>query len=299
MRKEEFFEILGELDDKIVVHAKSTGKKEPHWKIWGAMAACVCFTVIAVASFHMFQPDGFHAMIADYTAHTTVHYAAVHMEEKTAVYHEVSIDSSKLEKYMGEEYQQDKDGTWYYPAGAENLKYLLRQNGEGILSLWVFSDFIVEEGASYTYGDVLDTIYGVDSAEDFISITAAPSDSNNTDIGKAIQEQIGISVYTDRKDMEDFYDIIVDVVCYGADSESKGDHNRFSYSFSTDQQDKLTSGESTYGTRFLKITLADGTTIDSWKYDALAGCFFEYGGIFTEPLSDEDVHRLNDIFDIK
>ena len=41
MRKEEFFEILGELDDKIVVHAKSTGKKEPHWKIWGAMAACV------------------------------------------------------------------------------------------------------------------------------------------------------------------------------------------------------------------------------------------------------------------
>ena len=37
------------------------------------------------------------------------------------------------------------------------------------------------------------------------------------------------------------------------------------------QQDTLSSGESTYGTRFIKITLADGSTIDSWKYDAIYG----------------------------
>lgn len=295
MRKEEFFEVLGELDDDIVEGAKATGKKKTDWRIWGTMAACVCFMVIAGALFHIFKPEGFHAMIVD----TTVHYTTINIEDKTAAYHEVSIDNRKLEKYIGEKYQQDNDEIWYYPAGTDNLKYLLRQNSEGILSLWIFSDFIVEEGASYTYGDVLSTIYGVDSPDDFISLTTTPSDNNNTDIGKAIQKQVGISIYTDRKDLEDFYGIIVDVVCYGADSESKGDHNRFSYSFSTDEQDKLTSGESTYGTRFIKVTLADGTTIDSWKYDALAGCFFEYGGIFTEPLSDEDVYKLNDIFDIK
>lgn len=130
-------------------------------------------------------------------------------------------------------------------------------------------------------------------------ISRCPSNSNDTDIGKVIQKKVGTKDYTAQIDIETFYNIIVDVVCYGTDRESKGDSTHFMYSFSTDEQDKLTSGESTYGTRFIKITLTDGTTIDNWKYDTLTSCFFEYSGIFTEPLSDEDVIELNGIFDIK
>lgn len=45
MRKEDFFEVLGELDDDIVKGAKTTMKKKMNWKAWCTMAACLCFIV--------------------------------------------------------------------------------------------------------------------------------------------------------------------------------------------------------------------------------------------------------------
>lgn len=53
MKKEDFFEILGELDDDMVKGAKTTPKKKwKKWKnrnqkIWGIMAACLCLAIIA------------------------------------------------------------------------------------------------------------------------------------------------------------------------------------------------------------------------------------------------------------
>lgn len=304
MKKEDFFEVLGELDDDIVKGAKAPVKKKMNWKIWGA-AACLCLVLTGGVLYNAFRPVGFNEMIANYyTSHYTnyaLYCTNIDIGDKEAWYYKVSIRSDKLEKYIGEPYENADSRAWYIPAGTTNLKYLILQDSEGNYSLWVFSSFIVDEGASYTYGDVLKTIYGVNSAEDIVRITTTPSTGSNTDLGKSIQKEIGTSIYTDRESIEIFYQIAENVVCYGVDSESKGDpnRNRFSYSFSTDEQDKLSTGESTYGTRFIKITLADGTTIDSWKYSALSGSFFEYGGIFTQPLSDEDVYKLNDIFDIK
>lgn len=46
MRKEDFFEVLGELDDDIVKGAKTTMKKKMSWKVLGAVAACLCLVVI-------------------------------------------------------------------------------------------------------------------------------------------------------------------------------------------------------------------------------------------------------------
>lgn len=45
MKKEDFFEVLGELDDDIVKGAKTTMKRKMNWKAWGAMAACLCLLV--------------------------------------------------------------------------------------------------------------------------------------------------------------------------------------------------------------------------------------------------------------
>ena len=206
----------------------------------------------------------------------------------------------KLEKYVGEIYKEAEDGVWYIPKDTNNLKYLIKQDNNGEYSLWVFSAFEVENGNTYTYGYVMKTIYGVQSAEDIESIITTPSNSNNTDYGREIQKKIGTEKYTDRSSIEAFYNIVQNVVCYGENAyENAGDNRRFEYSFSTDAEDKLHSGESTYGTRFLKVTLKDGTTIDSWKYSALSGAFYEYGGIFTQPLPEEEVYTLNEIFGIK
>ena len=45
MRKEDFFEVLGELDDDIVKGAKTIMKKKAYWKVWGTMAACLAIVV--------------------------------------------------------------------------------------------------------------------------------------------------------------------------------------------------------------------------------------------------------------
>ena len=49
MKKEDFFEVLGELDDDIVKGAKTIMKKKMNWRTWGAMAACLCLVVLAAA----------------------------------------------------------------------------------------------------------------------------------------------------------------------------------------------------------------------------------------------------------
>lgn len=45
MKKEDFFEVLGKLDDDIVKGTKATVKKKMNRKAWGAMAACLCLVV--------------------------------------------------------------------------------------------------------------------------------------------------------------------------------------------------------------------------------------------------------------
>ena len=45
MRKEDFFEVLGELDDDIVKGAKTIMKKKAYCKVWGTMAACLAIVV--------------------------------------------------------------------------------------------------------------------------------------------------------------------------------------------------------------------------------------------------------------
>ena len=53
MKKEDFFEVLGELDDDIVKGAKLTMRKKMNWKIWGAMAAC--FMLVLSIGTYMFN----------------------------------------------------------------------------------------------------------------------------------------------------------------------------------------------------------------------------------------------------
>ena len=42
-----------------------------------------------------------------------------------------------------------------------------------------------------------------------------------------------------------------------------------------------------------------GTGVDSLKYNAQQGCFYEFGGIGSEPFREETVTDLNEIFGIK
>ena len=301
MKKEQLYEVLGDINENYINDAHLTTKKKsrPAWIKWGAMAACFCLMLVGGILFNSLRPTDFHSMVTGGSVNNPLTITTLNIDGRLACYAQLNIDSSKLEHYVGEQYLAEDIRTWYYPTESGNLKYLIQKDNSGTLTLWAFDSFCMEEGETHTYGDILSIIYGVDSPEAIVSITTSPSKANNTDAGIAIQKKVGTQTYTSREDIEAFFSVVWDVVCYGADSESKADNNRFAYSFSTDSSDKLTSGESTYGTRCIKIEFADGSILDSWQYSALSGSFCEYGGIFTEPLSDEDVFVLNDIFGIK
>ena len=300
MRGREMLDTIENLNPAYIEAAAEKPKaKKVGWLKWGAMAACLCLVLGGGILLNTLRPTDFHSMVTGGSVNNTLTITTLNIDDYLACYAQLDIDSSKLERYVGEQYLEENGRTWYYPTDSANLKYLIQKDNSGTLTLWSFYSFCMEEGETHTYGDILSSIYGVDSPDAIVSITTSPSSANNTDTGIAIQKIVGTQTYTSREDIEAFFAVVWDVVCYGADSESKADNNRFIYSFSTNSSDKLTSGESTYGTRRIKIEFADGSILDSWQYSALSGSFYEYGGIFTDPLSDEDVFVLNDIFGIK
>ena len=265
-------------------------------------------------------------------------YEQIYVGSSAAVDRPDSPDSTeKLLPFVGEIYIQYGESSWYRVKGMDEIKYLISEDTAGTLRLWEYRSFLVIDSifaeavqgveatedelaeilaetenniraqfpdadlSPYTYGDVYHIIYNVESADDIVSIKSAPSKSNNTDLGKKIQKQVGTHTYDDRESIAVFYDITVNVVCNSAASWefSNSERDRYIYSFSTDEDDKLTSGEETWASRYLTITLRSGTTIDSWKYTALSGRFYEFGGIFTEPLADTQVYEINSIFGIE
>lgn len=300
MNRKDLYQSMNQIDDDILERSEVRKKKTTSvWLKWGAMVACLCLIFTGSLLYYSLKPVDFNSMINKGSFDTTMTMTTIPVDEQIACYQQIDISGKKLEEFVGAEYLKTGSIVWYIPEGTDNLKYLIRKEADNTLTLWMFTSFEPGEGGTYTYGDVLAIIYGVDSADDIVSITTTPSKGNNTSYGMEIQKKIGTQTYSDSDDILSFYDIVKDVICYGVSEDNPADNTRFTYSFSTDGSDKLATGESTYGTRCISIEFADGTILDSWKYSALSGSFFEHGGIFTEPLADSDVSVLNNIFGIK
>ena len=301
MRAETVLFAIGEIDDALVQEAGSTGAPERtggrRWLLRGA-AACLCLLLAAGGLYTSLGRRDFLSW-AENSTDASMLLSNVSVGGRMAWYSQCSDDERALARYLGEMYAQAGELTWYRPLGLENLKYLIRREADGALTLWEFEGFSVADGETYTYGEVLEIIYGVEGPEDILSLTTYPSKGNNTDFGKEIQRKVGSRTYTDPEEIALFYRIASAVECLGMDSLSIADNTRFTYSFSTREEDKLTSGESTWATRCLSLSLADGTTLDSWIYSALSGSFYEYGGLFTRPLPEAEVYALNDLFGIQ
>lgn len=224
---------------------------------------------------------------------------------------------------------------WYRLKNSTNLGRLIKETAGGALSLWEFSSFLVddviipealpkaeqvqfrqeaeEEAADleclfpgtdrspYPLGAVYRDIYGIDGPEDILQITAAPIRDSNTDRGQQIQQAVGTHTYGDSAEIQTFYEATEDLPCYGEDNY-RGPYEmyvRYVYSFSTDSGSKLSSGEKTWACRSLTLTLADGSELRGWRYDALTGRVSGYYGILSAPMAEEDVTALNHLFGIR
>ncbi len=291
MTSEKFLEILNDIDSIYVEEAMKFKKRiYVKWIKYSVCAACLLLFVSIVSK-------GLSSEIQQLPNVQNAENisATIKIGDRIALYKQIDVNRNEIKKMIGRVYLQTDSEVWFYKVNANsryqsNLKYLIHKNKKGEYRLWVFRGFLMENGETYTYGEVMKTIYGVNSAADIISIAI----KNSMDMEKTIQSGVGTCIYTDRDDIREFYKILNQIECYGIDAKYQDKGN-----YLTNQGGMLVGKEDIDEIRKFELTLSNGETIDSWKYDVSAGVFFEEGGIFTKTLNDEDMYKLNEILGLQ
>lgn len=194
-----------------------------------------------------------------------------------------AVSADILADSLGKELEEEQG--WYRVSGHEELQYLICES-DGEYSLWKFGSLMSDE---YAYKDVLEKVYGITSAKDIRKVTVIAANMDNSDVGKQIQEEIGQCEITDLSDIQQLYGILQDLTCYGS-----GQWDRINYGGSDagmTQSVKLG--------RYLTIELDNGIVIDSLKYTAVSGMFYEYGGVAYNRLSAQDKETVDRILQIE
>ena len=328
-QEDRLFELIGNLPDDLTAQTeapqrkKITPKQRNRW-IGIAVAACL---VIAVGVWGMTETLSIRLpgpvlnwpILNGGNSEATLNIASFPVNDRLAMYHQVEnprgIPKEQRPQYLGDLYLDLED--WYLPANTSNLRYLVHEEQDGSYTLWEFSNFVVYDEerleemkhavaqgelthlaefmdlnySPYSYGEVLDTIYGITSAADIISITVNPANMDNTNAGKKLQKKIGSFLATKQDDLTALYEAIVKMTCYGADNWELINLGETDPDGGLSNQVRLC--------RYLTIETADGITIDTLKYSAAGGQFYEYSGIAYEPLDTHTAAAMNKMFQIE
>ncbi len=334
MKTENISDAMNLLDDDIVEHTAEMRENNRHtrrrnWGKWCAAAACLCLISVGAfavyAGLHRGEPDiapenpivssgetepgsggSEQQNAAEYvvavasllapsgnvttaTAELAQRFAKVPVEGYTGIYNEISsVKEDILSASTGTEVSGAAG--WYRILGHEDLQYLIRKEEQGC-SLWKFESFSSDE---YPYRDVLELIYHVNSADQITEIEVNPSKRDNTDEGRRIQEEIGTRVITDAAKIEQMYQVISALTCYGNDNWDRIDLGNADVAADTG----LSSDNSFRLERYLSFSIDNGNKIDGLKYAGYSGTFFEFSGIAYEPLSAEQAELVGEILGI-
>lgn len=205
----------------------------------------------------------------------------VEIGEYSALYYKVaSVNSEILKESTGSEVEGTNN--WFKLSGHEDMQYLISvDNSE--YSLWKFGSFQKE---SYPYSDVLQNIYNIHSGEDITKIIVTPANMDNTDEGRAIQDEIGTSIVEDDKAIETIYNVLSGLTCYGKNNWDK-------IGLGSSMLNQVRAG------RYLTIVTSQGLEIDTLKYTGISGMFYEYGGIAYSALTTEEKTVVEQILNIE
>ena len=192
-------------------------------------------------------------------------------------------------KYQGSEIAEAPAYEFYRVSGHKELQYVIlydpRNDNYDLLK------FDCIQGDDYAYGDVLELMYGIYSADDIARIVSRPSEMDNTDAGKTQKQAIGELEITDKEDILAFYNAFSNMTCYGSSRWDMVLNSRDDTTNATLEGARLE--------RYLTIETTQGNRIDTMKYTALGGMFYESGGIAYSALSEEDAARMAEILKIK
>ena len=202
----------------------------------------------------------------------------------TEIFHpELVLDNTfeKVEKelgnYKGKLFQR-KEGNWYTVKNAVPLRYLIREDEAGKLSVWEFICFNDDR-------EVLSTIYSVRSASDIESIAFSPYLEDYGPWVPSQREASDTIVIRDEETIQSFYSILAKAECGGI---------HYGFDLTWDEDPSRYHGEPGQILSFrLRIECRNGAVIDSLLYSGDLGCFSELFGISIRELSDEDMAVMN------
>lgn len=198
------------------------------------------------------------------------------------------VDSAVLEGSIGAPVPDTTD--CYYVSGHTDLQYLIQKHEEEY-SLWKFLYFNSEE---YPYKDVLELVYDVKTADDITEIIVMPARMDNTTEGQRIQEMIGTSSVTGRSEIEEVYQILASMTCYGSGHWEMIDYGAADAPADTDD----IPHKAVWLGRYLSVVTDYGNEIDELKYTAVSDMFYEFSGVAYNRLTEEQAESICTIFGI-
>lgn len=326
MKKEDLFKGFTDLDDNLLKRSEEGGHSMRWKKVmkWGSIAACL--TIILTIGIFLGKNEGADPnskkyvvdknavskeatstpnkqnnvtdkQVEQYIDVTTLlasneniideilELSNVVIEKYHALYMKVaSANKDILKASIGGKVEgTDK---WFKVSGHEDLQYLILMNKKEDCSLWKFESFQSEK---YPYNDVLQKIYNIYSADDIEKITSNPASMDNSDEGKAIQDEIGTTMITDKNSIKKIYHVLAGLTCYGSDN---WDRIEVSDDSKASMQKYVRMG------RYLALETAGGNSIDSLKYTGISGMFYEYNGIAYNKLKKNDKKIVEKILGI-
>lgn len=328
MNKEDLFEGFGALDDDLLKRSEQTGKRAKKREglnrvlKYGSIAACLAAMLgagmlfmdhrssnppfIVPESGNAVESNGNSPVQRDHSQdepesyidismllasnegvikQQTLENALVEIENHSAHYYKVaSVESDLLRESIGGKVPGTQK--WHKVSGHEDVQYLISGDDEGY-SLWKFESFGEEK---YPYSDVLQIIYNIRSAEDIDKVMITPANMDNTDEGQAIQDQIGTSIVMDDKAIETIYNVLSGLTCYG---KNHWDMIGLEGDTPAAMQNQVRAG------RYLTLVTSQGMEIDTLKYTAISGMFYEYGGIAYSALTMEEKTAVEKILNIE
>ncbi|MCD7862246.1 MAG: hypothetical protein LUG61_01730 [Lachnospiraceae bacterium] len=243
--------------------------------------------------------------------------SAVDLGEYVGLYEVIYQSHSEgglLSESVGGMATEIADG-YYRVAGHDDLQYLIYKEthavyaGEGTYAYtedgelieadyYFLLKFVCFDSEEYPFSDVLSLVYQIHSAEDIQQILVKPSKADNTDTGKALQEQIGENTVTDSADIEAFYEILSSITCYGCDRWDLIDTGNWDIPADSAADYDSQTWSRILVERYLTITTDYGNEIDSLKYTAYSDMFFEFNGIAYSALTEEQAELICEILGI-
>ena len=243
----------------------------------------------------------------------------VRVDDKMASYAFVDMspyEETVIESCRGELYRRHGDVSFYRIKGANDLARLIFEQDEDLwliefdswiqpmsserwkTSYWYTGGYFTDEDiaaldadAKITYADTLGIIYGVESAEDIISVKFEDADIDKTDIGDSVK--IKAVTLRDSESAQRMYTLL----CTLVDRDGNG-WNGWVRVFADDEEYKNgTMPLSEQTEREVVVTLASGRKL-KFNYSPTSSIIKKYGDGFGAELSEEDNEWLISVAEI-